>query len=439
MMNSIPSANAIGLQHATAQQLEQAAAENHTQLFCLNAVATGGEVKNIDGLIYTYGPGGDAAICFAPLTEANASATLDTMMDFYRLHPPKSAGYWSLDPPQPADLDARLLARGFQTGWRPRWMALDLQAIKTGHAIPPGLEVREANGTLVGDIKNLPYGGENGAVSAALIQDYPERAKRFIALLDGRVVGHCCLFFSTGDHGIAGMYNVGVLPNMQRRGIGKAVVVAACQYAATLGYGYTMLNANDVGIRTYEEVGFQYISHGFTWWLMGERFKANPPSPKQVLLAEAVGRGDIATLDNIREQFTPDELNKPLSNEMTLMQLAAHCKQPAAAEWLVTQGIRYTALAAWDLGWKERAAALLANDPQEVDRRYYEWQGSLLHVAAERDDLALCELALAADPDLSIKDKFHFSTAMGWAQFFKRAEMIALINKYTEDSNPAEE
>lgn len=420
------------LRNAGIAQLELAAADNHRQLFCLGALARGGEVQTGDGIVWTYaGTANGASIVFPSLEAATAGEQLDRVMDYYRAHLPHSVGCWSLNPPQPADIGIRLLARGFQPGWQPCWMALELDAIRSPHARPEGLEIKADNDTIVSGIKDLPYKEDGAYMSQPLLQAYPGQAQRFIATLDGSIVAHSCVFLTTGDHGVAGIYNVGVLPRMRNKGIGKAIVLAACLYAKEKGYGYAMLNANHMGRPVYEQLGFRFISYGLTWWLMGHRYANDPPSPARVLLAEATGRGDIAALEALGKQFTAVDLNTPLTNRMTLIQLAVHCRQPAAAEWLINRGAVCTALDAWDFQWKDRAAALLAGDPQEVNRRYYDWNATLMHVAAERNDTELAQLALSAGADLTIQDTEHQGNALDWALFFKRPEIIRLIKEQT--------
>ncbi|MDF2188041.1 GNAT family N-acetyltransferase [Paraflavitalea sp. CAU 1676] len=415
------------LRNADKEQLEQAVADNHRQLFSCNAKAVGGFVNTIDGLSYSWTTANGSAVAFPELSTGNVGSHLDAMMEDYRAHDATNIGYWSLQPPKPSNIGIYLLARGFQPGWQPCWMAVERPALQTGFAMPAGLEIRADNDTNIHDVAGLPYGDNHGAFSDALFKAYPGRAQRFVAWLDGVIVGQTCLFFTTGALGIAGMYNVGVLPIFQRRGIGKAIVAAACQFAFAKGYHYVMLNANHIGRRTYEQVGFRFISFGCTWWLLDRSYITRPPSPAIVLLAEATGKGNIAAMETAGKELTTQDLDEPLANGMTLIQLAAHFKQPAAAEWLLQQGAACTPLNAWDLGWKDRAAALLNNDPAVVNRTYYDFKGTLLHIAAERNDTELAKLALQAGVDLSIKDIHHDSTGMGWAQYFGRFAIMALI------------
>jgi GNAT superfamily N-acetyltransferase len=430
-MNSSSFNSPAILKDASSKQLEQAVAYNHHELFCQNAICQGGEVKVTDGLTLTScGKGKEAVVSFPSLSEDIAGKLLDDMMDHLRLWQSKNIGCWSLDTPQPKDIGIKLLARGFQPGWRPCWMALDLDKINTAHSIPYGLQIIADNFISIDNVKDLPYAGDNGAMSQSLLQARPERAKRFVATLHGKIVAHSCVFLTEGDYGTAGIYNVGVVPHLRKQGIGKAIVAAACLYAKEKGYRYAVLNAT--GRRMYEQIGFQWIGDGLTWWLINNNYITHPASQKQVLIAEAIGTGDTDVLDHLGMQLTSDEINTPGINGMTLLQLAVHCQQPATAEWLIKHGAVYTILDAWDIGWKERAAILLRTDPAQVNKQYGDWQTTLLHIAADRNDIALAELALSAKPDLFIKDKIYYNTALGWAEHLQRAEIAWLIKRSME-------
>jgi ankyrin repeat protein len=112
---------------------------------------------------------------------------------------------------------------------------------------------------------------------------------------------------------------------------------------------------------------------------------------------------------------------------MTLMELAVHLGQKGSASWLEDRGIPLRPLDAWDLGWKDRFAALLAADPSLVNLRYGSGELTLLHTAVERGDEALLRQTLAAGPDLRLLDKAYQGTALGWAYHFGRREMIRLL------------
>ncbi|HEY4209313.1 MAG TPA: GNAT family N-acetyltransferase [Puia sp.] len=247
----------------TDSQLEKAVAHNHAQLFYRNAIARGGEVRSVGNLSFTYdGKGFQSMVAFPSLAEATADEQLDEMMAWYREHPTRGLGCWSLVPPRPADLGARLLARGFQDGWRPCWMAAELAAIT--EEIPAQLQIVADNQLSLQHLKEIPYTGEQGAVSPLLLRSQPDITRQFIALVNGKIVGHSSLFLTEGELGVAGIYDVAVAPSARRKGFGKALVRAACLYARTRGYRYAVLNAT--GRRMYEQAGFRHIGEGMTWW-----------------------------------------------------------------------------------------------------------------------------------------------------------------------------
>ncbi|NLR66341.1 GNAT family N-acetyltransferase [Chitinophaga varians] len=408
--------------NATPTQLETAIAQNHCELFLLDARIKNGIIHQEAGLSWTYIEAEGSGTVLFPALSAD-TAKLNDMMAFYQAHPSRNLGCWSLNPPATPQLDVLLLARGFQPGWQPCWMALDLQNINATYASPEGLHIAADNTTPLHSIKELPYAANNNKGTTGLQQESPELVQRFVATLNGRIVAQTLLLFGGG---VAGIYNVGVVPEARGRGIGKAIVNAACIHAREKGYHYATLNANPMGRPIYEQLGFQWINDGLTWWITDDRLQTRPPGAEEIALAEAIGKGDITAL----EVFAGADLKAPLCNGMHLMELAVHCQQPAAAEWLIAHGVACGALDAWKLGWKDRTAALLAQSPDEVNRLYGDFQYTLLHAAAEKNDIALAQLAIAAQPDLEIKDAIHKANALDWAEYFGRKEIGDMIKAY---------
>jgi GNAT superfamily N-acetyltransferase len=421
------------LQSATSEQLEKAVAFNHQELFRQEAIALGSAIISAEGLFYTTGtPHSASMIAFPNLTAGNAGAQLDALVAFYLNHPPGGAGCWSLDPAQPADLGVRLLARGFQPGWRPHWMALELRQVQTHHPFPKGLTIVRDNDRALTAVPNLPYA--RVVVPRAQEAAFPGQWMRFVASIRGTVVGQSVVFLTCGEWGVAGIYHVGVVPQARNKGIGKAVTLAACLYARDLGYRYAVLNSTDAGRPAYRQLGFGTVGDGWTWWMTIERLLAQPPDPMEVRLAEAVGRGDGGELAALRAELAAPraghpayDLNRLLTNGMSLVQLAVHCRQPFAAAWLVEGGSGYTALDAWDLGWKDRARQLLGSDQRQIQQLYGKEEKSLLHVAAERNDAELAELALSAGSDPHWRDNTWKATPLEWANHFGYTTIARLI------------
>lgn len=113
--------------------------------------------------------------------------------------------------------------------------------------------------------------------------------------------------------------------------------------------------------------------------------------------------------------LTPALLDAPLLNGMTLLEVAALLKQPAAAEWLVSHGAMLDVLTARTLGWGDRIPALLVANPELANRRSGPNGATPLHSAAWENDLELIAHLLAANADVTLQDQTFHATAAGWA------------------------
>ncbi len=80
------------------------------------------------------------------------------------------------------------------------------------------------------------------------------RYRTFLALLDGKPVGTSQIFLSAG---VAGIYNITVIPEARSRGIGSSIVLAVLLAARNLGYRISVLQASRQGYSVYRRIGFQ--------------------------------------------------------------------------------------------------------------------------------------------------------------------------------------
>ena len=395
------------------------------------ARAAAGEVQQAEGVRWTFvAKTGKGEILFPRLEDGRADGQLDAILSFYRGRAVRGIDCWSLDPPGPADLGLRLLGRGFQLGWRPRWMWLDLQTMRTDHPQPDGLRLEAVRGPTEWAVEDLPYykDAESEAIRQALTARRPQFVWHFAAWLGDQVVGHTTLCLSTGSVGIAGIYDVGVVPRARGQGIGKAVVAAACMQGREMGARYAMLNGT--GESMYRQIGFERLGFGCTWWMREVALAAPPPSPVEAAFIMALGKGAVDELDSLLGKLGAKALEAPLANGATPLDLAVGLGNETTAQWLVDRGVELDVLAAWDLGWRERVPALMAANPDLVDRQSGERQMTPLHTAAERGDSELARVLLEAGANLDIKDAVFGGTPLGWASHFQRAEIIALIEAH---------
>jgi len=286
----------------------------------------------------------------------DSALDVDVLMDEIGARECRSVGCWSLSA-DPA-LGTRLVARGFGWGWRPHWMAIDLDDVvgtassrfSVARAAPPYA-------------KTLPYAPSGPE---------PESSFRLGVRLRDKVVGQVVI--NPWD-GVAGIYSMGVAPRVRRRGIGAALTEAACRLAIEHGCRHALLNATDAGEPLYRQAGFRSLGWGQTWW-----YSPGPePTPRQIALTEAVGFGDLATLEALRP--TCNEMADPLPGGETPLTLTLLTDEPAVA-------------------------------------------GYLLHLAIEHDRPAFVELALAHGVDPEARDGTFNATAAGWAEHFGHREIL---------------
>jgi GNAT superfamily N-acetyltransferase len=304
-------------------------------------------------------------------------------------------------------------------------MALDLwNAPPADFPIPEGLHIT-LDDVSDWDVDGLPYYNRADAARfQTLARQKPRLTYHFAARRNGRLVGHSLLYLSPGPLGIAGLYSVGVLLDARNQGIGRAVSLAACQYARALGCRYVLLNA---ATPIYERLGFVSLGYGQTWFMFPPVLNAAPPSPETVAFVEVLGRGDTAALDALPPQARPADLDARLPCKMTPLEVAARLEQPRSAQWLLNTGATPDVIAFCDLGWRDRLPELLAARPELANRRGGEWGQTPLHEAIARNDGELVRLLLSAQPDLTIEDSHFHATALGWARHFRRKEIIRLI------------
>jgi ribosomal protein S18 acetylase RimI-like enzyme len=398
---------------------------NHCRWFAAQAAAVGGHTEPVPGggtlVVYPH----EVVLAFPKIPERAMAPYLDGVVarcfDLYaRGDGFKQASCWARDPKGHGAIGARLAARGFEWGWQSNWMSLDLHNMNTDIPTPPGLRI-VVDDQADWSVEELPYHSANSiAFLSVLSAARPRRAWHFGAWLDGILVGHSVLLLATGRMGVGGIYNVGVIPSARNRGIGRMVTLAACLAARQCGFNYVTLNA---ATHIYDRIGFTSLGRGQTWWLHGS-VMANPPSRAEVAFAEAVGTGDLAALDGLT---TPPDLDAPLACGLSPIDLAVRSEKLASVKWLVSRGATLHIVPAWDLGWKEEAARLLAARPELLNRRSGRILSTPMHEAVLRNDVELARLLLNAGPDLSIADTEYNSTPLGWARHFNRTEIIALI------------
>jgi GNAT superfamily N-acetyltransferase len=133
---------------------------------------------------------------------------------------------------------------GFTRGWRPHWMAAPTTPAPFDPRVSEATEVSEYD--------------EYGQMLLALVG---EGSFLFVAREEGRFAGHAWLHVAAG---VGGLFDVFVVEELRRRGLGAALSRAASAKAAALGIDTLTLNAEFEPL--YESLGFRSLGHGQTWW-----------------------------------------------------------------------------------------------------------------------------------------------------------------------------
>ncbi len=202
---------------------------------------------------------------------AIVSAVHDGLEDFARvvgaaLAKGRGPGMWWLSPPAvAAGAAARLVAVGLRDVGTVPAMTVDLRLLPPA-ADQPGLTIRQVESAedraLWGELAARGTGFEEPAVRAlAALEPLIPAARldgqvRLLADYEGKAVATGALVISGG---LAGAYAVSTLPELRRRGIGRAITLHALQLGVAGGARTGFLQSSPMGFRVYESMGFREI------------------------------------------------------------------------------------------------------------------------------------------------------------------------------------
>lgn len=172
--------------------------------------------------------------------------------------------WWTGPSTTPADLGERLERRGFLL--EPALgMAGDIHYIT---AQPAGVAIRvepvRDAAALVTWSRVLcqafgapqPFGDAFADLASAIGLGPSSRFRHFLGYLNHEPVATCSLFLGAG---VAGLYDVGTLPERRRRGVATAITRAAITEAAASGYRMAVLQSSAVGATMYRALGFSDV------------------------------------------------------------------------------------------------------------------------------------------------------------------------------------
>jgi GNAT superfamily N-acetyltransferase len=182
--------------------------------------------------------------------------------------------WWTGPATQPPDLGIHLEAHGLISKGELPVMAIDLSALPQEESLPANLEI-----TLVNDIESLKHWVRIAMVGFEIPDEIlddlfelelslginsKQQYIRFLGWWKGLPVATSALYF---DAGVAGVYYVATLPEARRQRFATSLVLAALRKARALKYYVGTLQASEMGVNVYTQIGFQeYCKMGLYLW-----------------------------------------------------------------------------------------------------------------------------------------------------------------------------
>lgn len=209
------------------------------------AAAGGGVVWEDEGLQWSWqAHDGQLMLNFPRAIDATAARR---GIEFARERNAKIVGAWLSVQTDATPLEAV----GFERGWEPWWMAARLDAIQ---------EPDDPRAVLCTDVAEY---GPNGQRLLSLARGETPRAWHAAARVDGNFAGRA---WSLVADDVAGVYDMDVWPQFQRRGLGRSLLRTVCAAARAAGATRVVLNATPDGEPLYSAEGFQHVGKGITYW-----------------------------------------------------------------------------------------------------------------------------------------------------------------------------
>lgn len=329
-------------------------------------------------------------------------------------------------------LDRWLSAQGARVGFEPLWMCRDLRLPVISPPPVADLTVRPVTRA---DLPRLvretaiPYatGWQVRATHHLATVSYHQREVRvLIAEIGDRIVGRAVVHLAGSPIGpTAGIYDLAVHPEYQRRGIGGQLTGAALRVGQEMGARFATLNSTPQGEKLYRASGFEEAGRGQTWFLPEQTLR-RPPSDDAVRFAMVLSGGETIPASMSRHARIT------LPNGETPLAHAARFQQFEVVRQLLAMGTVPDIAALWQLGLHDEAREMM-EDPAALDARRGPEGTAPLHLAIQWHDEGLLTALLAAGANPHVRDKSHQGDAWGWARALGNNAALRVLNERFTD------
>jgi len=257
------------LTEATEDELGMAVHENLYALFRSMQALPGCEVVESDRLSHHFAfPANPMfkGVWNTHLSHDEVETEIDKAVEWFKKRQAPNFFWWTDSLTEPPGLVEHLLRRGFDGNLEgDPGMAMDLHALHEDANQLPGFTIRHAvePDTLL-DWRDvfvtafeMPISGGQAWVDATLSAEGGYAPwKMYVGYLDDKPVATSMLFNGAG---VSGIYSIGTLPEMRRKGFGSAITLKPLLDARQQGYHYAVLFATRLGCPVYEQLGFREV------------------------------------------------------------------------------------------------------------------------------------------------------------------------------------
>jgi ribosomal protein S18 acetylase RimI-like enzyme len=188
------------------------------------------------------------------------TATILDVMAYFKQNGVRGFTWWLA--PGAEAWGGQLEARGLKFNNDPPGMVVQLAQLNENIRKPEGLkiirmETAEAMKTwahvfILG--YGLPVEWEADLLDMMVATSLGERLSAYLAVVNEEPVSAAAMFLGAG---VAGIYNVGTLPEWRGKGIGAAITLQPLLEARKQGYRIGTLQSSEMGYKVYERLGFR--------------------------------------------------------------------------------------------------------------------------------------------------------------------------------------